>query len=177
MKTIINKLKKIKALAERGVGGEQENAQELLRKLLLDYGLTEEDITDEKKVYIEFKFKGEQEKNIIKSVYSAMVNKWEFKCYLNGKNRYGFDVTNVEKIHMEEAVPFYIKKYRDEVKKMERNIYIAILNKHNLFPTEEKKDKPESNEKSEIDWNLIDVLKDNISGETLTKKIGGNSEK
>jgi hypothetical protein len=35
---------KIKALAEAGVGGEKTNAQEYLRKLMLKYGITEDDI-------------------------------------------------------------------------------------------------------------------------------------
>lgn len=42
-------IKKVKALAERGVGGEKTNAQALLKKLLEKHGLVEEDLQDDVK--------------------------------------------------------------------------------------------------------------------------------
>lgn len=35
-------LRKLKALADRGVGGEKVNAEELLKKMMAKYGVTEE---------------------------------------------------------------------------------------------------------------------------------------
>ena len=37
-------LKKIKALAEAGIGGEKKNAQEMLKKLMKKYKIKEKDI-------------------------------------------------------------------------------------------------------------------------------------
>ena len=39
-------LERVKALAERGVGGEKENAEALLNRLMAKYGILEEDIED-----------------------------------------------------------------------------------------------------------------------------------
>ena len=39
-------LKKIKALAERGVGGERENAEALLARLMEKYDVSEEELSE-----------------------------------------------------------------------------------------------------------------------------------
>lgn len=44
-------IKKVKALAERGVGGEKTNAQALLKKLMEKHGVKDEDLEDDKKIW------------------------------------------------------------------------------------------------------------------------------
>lgn len=44
-----DKLRKLQALAERGVGGEKVNAQRMLEKLLARHGLTLDDLADERR--------------------------------------------------------------------------------------------------------------------------------
>lgn len=46
---IQDKVRKLQALAERGVGGEKANAQRMLEKLLARHGLTLEDLADERR--------------------------------------------------------------------------------------------------------------------------------
>lgn len=43
---LLQRLERVKALAERGVGGEKENAEALLNRLMAKYGISEEDIED-----------------------------------------------------------------------------------------------------------------------------------
>lgn len=43
---LIAKIQKIHALAERGVGGEAENAKRILEAVARKHGLTEEDLSD-----------------------------------------------------------------------------------------------------------------------------------
>lgn len=43
---LLRRLERVKALAERGVGGEKENAEALLNRLMAKYGISEEDIED-----------------------------------------------------------------------------------------------------------------------------------
>lgn len=45
--SIKNKLKKLLALAERGVQGEADNARKLLEKLCKEYGVSMEELLDE----------------------------------------------------------------------------------------------------------------------------------
>lgn len=57
-------LKKIKALAERGYGGEKENAEKLLKKLMKEYNIKEEDLDED--VIKDFPFKKPKFYNAIK---------------------------------------------------------------------------------------------------------------
>ena len=43
---LLRRLERVKELAERGVGGEKENAEALLNRLMAKYGISEEDIED-----------------------------------------------------------------------------------------------------------------------------------
>ena len=57
----IEKLRKIKALADNGVSGEAIAAQEALDRLLKEYGLTLEDISDEQRKDYDFKYSNERD--------------------------------------------------------------------------------------------------------------------
>ena len=48
-------LNKLKALAERGVGGEKETAQRKLQELMEKYEIDENDLSDDKKEKYQFK--------------------------------------------------------------------------------------------------------------------------
>ena len=52
--SIKNKLKKLLALAERGVQGEAENARRLLEKLCMEYGVSMDELLDENQVKYHF---------------------------------------------------------------------------------------------------------------------------
>ena len=57
MERITDKLKKLLALAERGCGGEAENARRLLEEHLRKYGMTLEDICENNISRRTFKYK------------------------------------------------------------------------------------------------------------------------
>ena len=59
---LLRRLERVKALAERGVGGEKENAEALLNRLMAKYGISEEDIEDtaERDYFIRYQFLGEK---------------------------------------------------------------------------------------------------------------------
>lgn len=43
---LLRRLERVRALAERGVDGEKENAEALLQRLMVKYGITDEDIEE-----------------------------------------------------------------------------------------------------------------------------------
>lgn len=49
-------LKKIRALAEHGVGGEAENAEKLLARMMKKYGISEAELDEETRVRHDFTF-------------------------------------------------------------------------------------------------------------------------
>lgn len=56
---IKQKLKQIKSLADRGVGGEKENASLLFKKLCEKYKISEEDFNNEREFWLNFGKEGE----------------------------------------------------------------------------------------------------------------------
>lgn len=61
-------LKKVRALAEHGVGGEAENAEKLLARMMKKYGISEEELDEETRVRHDFTYHGGEEKKILKQV-------------------------------------------------------------------------------------------------------------
>lgn len=55
-------LRKLQALAQRGVGGEKEGAQKKLEELMEKYGVEEADLTDEVEEDNDFFYKNKFEK-------------------------------------------------------------------------------------------------------------------
>lgn len=51
-------LKKIRALAEHGVGGEAENAEKLLARMMKKYGISEAELDEETRVRHDFTYRG-----------------------------------------------------------------------------------------------------------------------
>lgn len=65
MDRIIDKLKKLLALAERGEQGEAENARRLLEAELRKHGLTFDDIREENKRTRMFKYNSNEERTLL----------------------------------------------------------------------------------------------------------------
>ena len=61
-------LKKIRALAEHGVGGEAENAEKLLARMMKKYGISEAELDEETRIRHDFTYHGGEEKKILKQV-------------------------------------------------------------------------------------------------------------
>ena len=59
-------LKKVRALAEHGVGGEAENAEKLLARMMKKYGISEEELDEETRVRHDFTYHGGEEKKILR---------------------------------------------------------------------------------------------------------------
>ncbi len=65
MESILEKLRKVMALAEGGTDGERENAQAMLQRLCERHGVDVEQLLDEKVEPYEFKARGEEKKLLI----------------------------------------------------------------------------------------------------------------
>lgn len=70
----MSRIKKLQALAERGVGGEKDTAKKKLEKLLYENGITSLDELEEDKVeYFLFSYKGKHEILLLKQcVYKVL---------------------------------------------------------------------------------------------------------
>lgn len=131
-------LKKIKALAERGVGGEQESAQKILARLMGKYGVTEADLETERVETAWFRYHDEFECRILKQIIYMVTGKISFGCVGGHTNRprkeRGVDCTAAERLEIEANYNFFLAAAKEELK----IFFTAFISTNRLYPSEEK---------------------------------------
>lgn len=162
---LLEKLKKVRAIAERGVGGEKESAERTLAALMERYGITEEDLEDTKTSmhWIRYKTKWE-EKLLYQLAYMYLGIGPAFGCMgtYTGRTR--------KKVWIECTVAQYIKIEADfafysAVMEEMGLFYQAFLQKNNLFPPPElAREMTEEEEKAGMDLDRIEKLQAMMGG-------------
>lgn len=129
---LLARLNKIKALADRGVGGEKENAEALLSRLLKKYNVKEEDLILDTPSEHEFRFWGQYGDRLFSQVvYSIVPNAtvYHYKYKRNCHSRF-VTCTEAEAIEIKETFEFY-RHHLDEGFK---NYYLAFIMREEIFP-------------------------------------------
>lgn len=135
---LLERLNKIKSLVDRGVGGEKENADLLLQRLLKKYNLTEENLLDDVVREHEFRFYGAFGKALLDQVVYAVMGNVDIYQYAkkrNCKSRFIY-CTESEALEIKEMFEFY-RHYLDEGL---HNYYQAFVQIEKIFPPPEKCD-------------------------------------
>ena len=121
MERITDKLKKLLALAERGCGGEAENARRLLEEHLRKYGMTLEDICENNISRRTFKYRNKEERTIIIQVFLSVLGSkseaFNGSTYSASKKTIYIDLTDLEYAEISDMVAFFKSQF----------------NKHNIF--------------------------------------------
>lgn len=138
------KLSRLKALAERGVGGERDNAGKLLGKLLKKYNARLDELDDEREQDFFFKYSGKEQQTLLAQVASFVIDAPEhcFYCTTSSGRRSKTNMcivcTKAQKLEIEFLFDFYKRLWEKEKK----TILTAFCLKHELFPkkTSEKSD-------------------------------------
>jgi hypothetical protein len=134
-KELIEKLLKIKALAENGDDGEKENAKQLLISLMDKYGFKDDDLGLKEKHYIKYnRFDPLSEKLLHQVVYSVLgKNKgdaWRHKrC-----SDLGFVCTKAQAIEIEAKYNFYYNELKNDMK----ILYHAFIMKNSIYPPQDE---------------------------------------
>lgn len=154
MERITDKLKKLLALAERGCGGEAENARRLLEEHLRKYGMTLEDICENKTSRRTFKYRNKEERTIIIQVFlSVLGSKSEaFKgaTYNASKKTIYIDLTDLES-EISDMVAFFKSQFNKEKKRLMKDILYAFVKKHNIFDCTPNDDDEASNKEIDLE--------------------------
>lgn len=136
MSDIRERLKKLYALALRGVGGEKEQAEAILKKLIKKYGVSMEEIDED--VIKEFKinYSGAAERKILMQIVYKVTNEtgrtYGFVYKKSGRDCrtiLGVSCTEAQKIEIEFLFDFYKKLYKKELEAL----LLAFIHKHELF--------------------------------------------
>lgn len=130
------KLSRLKALAERGVGGERDNAGKLLDKLLNKYGARLDELDDEREQDFIFKYSGKEQQALLVQVASYVIGESEHCFYCatpsgkRSKTKMCIACTKAQKLEIEFLFDFYKRLWEKEKK----TILTAFCLKHELFP-------------------------------------------
>lgn len=147
------KLLKIKALAERGEGGERDSAILLYQKLLKKYDIDESSLTKDKLSKHWFTYENDIEENLLVQIFYMVTGDAEYfrrKSKTRG-NQCGCMCTDFEKTE----IRFYFEFYRDALKEELEAFLMAFKLKNHLFPDESARcyvpdEEPEDTEMSDI---------------------------
>lgn len=116
---IVKRMKKLKALAERGVGGEKETAEKKLMNLLRENGITSlDELEEEKPEYTLFSYNGLHEKKLLwQCMYKVLGAETDLSIYrTKGKRqKMGIYCTKAQKIEIELEFEFYREVFYDEL--------------------------------------------------------------
>jgi hypothetical protein len=182
---ILLKIKKVKALAEGGIGGEKEAAQRLLETLCAKYGVTPEELNEEQKKEYMFRVRNSVLKLFLQ-VYTFMFDATE--RYENDLHYYkkkgvndhfiGCDFTPSEYIEFSQLWEWHRQNYLVERKRMRELFEKAYIKKHSLYPNEIRDEYRASKKKKDTlqDLNAIMALTNICSDKTFHKQIENTKE-
>lgn len=171
MEQIIEKLKKIKSLADRGVAGEAIAAQQQLEKLLAKHNLTIDDLFNEERKDRMFKVKTADEMIFIQVALSIIGNRaktiWHYKG--DRTNKY-LELTDVEFIDISSMFDFHKKQLEKEKKKAIQTLETAYVYKHDLFNCD-KSDTPSESKMTIEEYCEIMAMKNRLEDVTFRKQL------
>lgn len=156
-------LKKLKALAERGVGGEKEGAQKKMEQLMKKYGIEDIDLLEEKVEDYDFRYHDEIEKKLIIQIFYKVVPDFETKMYIyrygkGSRSMLGIACTKAQALQIQVEYEFYRELWKEE----KELFFSAFLNKHNIFG--EQKNGSEEKELTEKDLERLQRMQMMICG-------------
>lgn len=128
------KLLKIKALAERGEGGEKESAILLYKKLLKKYDIDEQSLQKDKLNKHWFTYENDLEENLLVQIFYMVTGDPEyFRRHSRTRgSQCGCICTDFEKTE----IRFYFEFYKDALAQELEAFLMAFKLKNHLFPDE-----------------------------------------
>lgn len=134
MDKIIEKLRKIKELADGGLRGEAITAKKKLEEGLSRHGLSLADLEDVKRSPRKFKYFYGAEKELIlqivmKELQLSSINYVSYKK----KKLISVELSDIEYLEVQAQVDFHVKQYRKELRKRMETFYQAYLAKHRIY--------------------------------------------
>lgn len=145
---IKDKLRKLLELSRQGVGGEKDNAQSVLDKLLTKHGLALDDLDPDVAPVesCEFRFDDKWEHDLLIQVVYSVLQTLTITYREEHKNskKYCIKATKAQKLEIDLAYGLY----REAFKKEQERLFVAFIHKNRLFGPDAEKD--DSDTKTEI---------------------------
>ena len=133
--SIKNKLKKLLALAERGVQGEAENARRLLEKLCKEYGVSMEELLDENQVKF-YRFdigRNAIYKDLFTQCYCKVAQKVSMSFHQKSRSQMSVKMTALQYAELVSLFEWHKANFNKDLEDMKQNILLAYCRKHHLY--------------------------------------------
>ncbi len=124
-------LKKIKELANRGVDGEKDNAQRLLKQLMDKHGITDEDMESSDIINKVYDFP--KPEKLFWQILSTVSPKDPDYVFLSGKKKMVIRLTASEHVDFEIKLHFYLALFKKEWKFIEENFLTSFIIANSLW--------------------------------------------
>lgn len=133
--SIKNKLKKLLALAERGVQGEAENARKLLEKLCKEYGVSIEDLLDENQKKYHFFEVGRNKiyLDLFAQCYYKVANTDRLSYKQISRSQIAVEMTAIQHAEMVSLFAWHKANFDKDLEEIKQNILLAYCRKHHLY--------------------------------------------
>lgn len=126
----IDLLKKLKTLAERGVGGEKVNAAKQLEKLMKKYGITEEQISDDVVEVCWFKCGNDFTWLITQIIFKVTGECGSYYTNKFKRGQRGYELTKAQYIEASFLFDSHLRNYKKELATFKHAYIIA----NDIFP-------------------------------------------
>ena len=173
---LLEKLMKVKALAERGEGGERESAERTLTAMMERYGISDADLEDNQVSTHWIRYKTVWEKKLLHQLaYMYLGDGHSFGCVgrytKRPRKEVGIECTPAQYIEIEADFTFYSAAMEEEM----GIFYSAFLQKNRLFPPPElARENTEEEDAESLDLERlakISAMMDGIEHHTRHKAI------
>ena len=123
-------LHKLKALADRGVNGEKENAEKLLNKLMKKYNISEEDLEQEYTKDVFIALRNDAERRICSQILYAYFDERPLWKRRGDRTKYFVELTPAQEIEFKYILSTYINAFYKE----QEILLHAFVQKNQIFP-------------------------------------------
>ena len=133
--SIKNKLKKLLALAERGVQGEAENARRLLEKLCKEHGVSIKELLDENQLkYYRFDIgRNAIYKDLFTQCFCKVAQKVSLGYRQVSRSQIAVEMTALQYAELASLFEWHKANFNKDLEDMKKNILLAYCRKHHLY--------------------------------------------
>lgn len=134
--SIMDKLKKLKALADRGCAGEAHNARRLLEKMCAKYGVRLEELAEEKPEKHKFVV---GRSVLLHTLFSqcygyVMKNKQNMSYWRLSRNEIVVECTKLEYVELLSLYEWHKANFEKEFEEHKQLLLEAYISKHSIYP-------------------------------------------
>lgn len=163
----IELLKKLKALAERGIGGEKVNAAKQLEKLMKKYGISEQEISDDIKHTYWFKCDIISGRLLSQIIHSIADNNGKYFVSKYERGKRGYDLTASQYIEANFLYDNHLPNYLNELSSFHHAYIIA----NDIFPSDKVTRQDELTEEEARKYRKAMAMASNIDELKLKKQL------